>query len=109
MLTYTVARLESVSCVSPTFQTSTQRGEKRVYNDDFVFKVGRDYQTVDDDITDMFEQTAAGQSSIKLWGVVYASDVQPRVVANFEQEFTCHQTSKVRVLTIELLCILTVD
>ena len=35
------------------------------------------------------------KNSVKLWGVVYVSDIKARVVANFSQEFVCQKNSKV--------------
>ena len=36
----------------------------------------------------------AGKSSLNIWGVVYVSDIKPRVVANFSQEFVQQEKSK---------------
>ena len=46
-------------------------------------------------------QLPPGKSSLKLWGVVYVSDIKPRVVANFSQEFV--QQEKSRRMKIHLL------
>ena len=35
-----------------------------------------------------------GKSSLIIWGVVYVSDIKPRVVANFSQEFVQQEKSK---------------
>ena len=51
-----------------------------MYNDDFVFKCG------------------PGEDRVRLWGVLYISDLQPRVIANFEQEFISHNNIKVNKL-----------
>jgi hypothetical protein len=40
-------------------------------------------------------KASPGQNNIKIGGVIYVSDIQPRVVANFVEEFFIQQNVKV--------------
>ena len=47
------------------------------------------------DLILLYPQVLPNEDSIRIWGVLYISDIQPRVVANFVENIEIHQNMKV--------------